>query len=136
MPGIDRRTGRALGGWEHVVQSLQIIFTTRFHERVMRRFFGSLVLAMLGENITEPTVIRFFYAVAVAIELWEPRFRLVRITINDASREGELSFKVEGVYYPNAHLQDFTTYLRRSLIVIAGQTGVRVRNSFEKGIVA
>lgn len=119
-----------------MVQSLYVLLTTRFHERVMLRYFGSFIPAMLGENLIERTVVRFFYAMAVAIELWEPRFRLIRIVVLDATRSGLLSFRIEGVYYPNAHLEDFQTEQRKSLIFIAGQTGVTLTNSFETGAAA
>ncbi|MCW2319185.1 phage baseplate assembly protein W, partial [Rhodoblastus acidophilus] len=53
--GIDKRTGRPLEGWPHVVQSLGTIFTTGFGARVMRRVFGSAVAGILGQNLTPDT---------------------------------------------------------------------------------
>lgn len=126
MSGIDRSTGRSLSGWEHVLQSLQVIFSTRFHERVMLRWFGSLVPHMLGENLVERTVTRFFYALTVAIELWEPRFKVTKVNVLQADRTGFLSFRIDGVYFPNAHLGDFISQARKSLILIASQTGLVV----------
>ena len=102
----------------------------------MLRWFGSLIPHMLGENLTERDVVRFFYAIAVAIDLWEPRFRLVRITINEASRGGRLSFTLDGAYYPNAHLDDFQTEHRRSLVIIASETGVMLTRSSQAGTAA
>lgn len=133
MPGLDRTTGRDLSGWDHVLQSLGVIFSTGFHERLMLRWFGSLVPHLLGETMSERKVVRFFYAIAVAIDLWEPRFRLVRIAINEATRSGRLSFRLEGAYYPNAHLGDYLTEHRRSLVVIAGETGVTLTRTSEAG---
>lgn len=136
MAGLDRATGGSLSGWDHVVQSLQVIFTTAFHERVMRRYFGSMVPMMLGQNMVERVILRFFYSVVVAIELWEPRFRVVSVDINNATRLGEIGFTIQGIYYPNAHLEDFSTEKRRTLIMIAQQSGVTVSNSFETGVAA
>ena len=126
MLGLDKQTGRALSGWEHVIQSLEIIFSTRFHERVMLRYFGSLIPHMLGENMVERTMLKFFYSVAVAIELWEPRFRLVHIEINEMNRQGFMSFRLDGIYYPNALSGDFATETRRALFILARQTGLVV----------
>ena len=126
MIGMNRETGRQLTGWDHVVQSLQVIFTTRFHERVMRRWFGSLIPHMLGEPMIERTMLKFFYSVAVAIELWEPRFKIIKININKANRDGEVSFRIDGEYFPNATMQDFQTRVNRSLIMIARQSGLVV----------
>ena len=36
--GMDRYTGKVLTGWDHVIQSMLVIFSTRFHERVLRRW--------------------------------------------------------------------------------------------------
>ena len=50
--GLDRNTGGMITGWEHVVQSLQDIFTTSFGERIMREWYGSQVPYLLGRLIT------------------------------------------------------------------------------------
>ena len=41
--GIDRRTGAMMVGWPHVLQSIETILMTRYHERVLRRWAGSFV---------------------------------------------------------------------------------------------
>ncbi len=107
--GIDRRTGRVISGWPHVEQSLSVIFATRFGERVMRRWFGSLVPPLLGRNLTKTTILRFWTAVCIAIDMWEPRFRVVKIIpfgSADGVRVGKIGFAIEGVYYPRGHLGD------------------------------
>ncbi len=124
MQGINRDTGRALSGWDHVVQSLQVIFSTRFHERVMRRWFGSLVPHMLGENVIPATLLRFFYSVVVAVELWEPRFRIVQVRVLQAGRDGGVSLRLDGEYFPNAQVGDYVTNFRRSLVIVARESGL------------
>ncbi|WP_315772996.1 MULTISPECIES: GPW/gp25 family protein [unclassified Bradyrhizobium] len=114
MAGINRATGKALDGWGHVVQSLHVLFTTHIGARLMRRYFGSEVPPLLGENLTARTVTRFCYAIVVAIELWEPRFRVTRVYFNPAGnkpdqlRSGKLSMAIHGQYLPRGHLGDPT----------------------------
>ncbi|HWW46547.1 MAG TPA: GPW/gp25 family protein [Xanthobacteraceae bacterium] len=112
MGGIDRVTGRPLDGWPHVVQSLQVIFTTSFGSRIMRRHFGSQVPSLLGENIGVPTVMRFVSALVVATELWEPRFKVAKVDFGRNSpedlRSGKLALTIRGQYRPRGHLGDFT----------------------------
>lgn len=114
MPGfgINRVTGAPLSGWEHTVQSIDVIFTTSIGERVMLRHFGSSAPVLLGRAMTAPNVLRFWSLIAIAIDLWEPRFRVVRVGIAEQSaevtRRGEMTFEVHGEYRPNAHLGDLT----------------------------
>lgn len=128
--GLDRRTGRVLTGWEHVVQSIEVILSTQVGERVMRRVFGSAVPRLLGETMVPPTVLRFFTAVIVAIELWEPRFRVIQIEIVEALNEaealrlGRLRLAIVGEYRPRAHLGDPTPEAVRTLSLSAGEAGV------------
>lgn len=112
--GLDRRTGRPLSGFAHVVQSLGVIFTTGFGERIMRRNFGSAVPGLLGKNLLPETMARFYTAIVIAIELWEPRFRVRRITYpgmtnsEDRMRQGRIGLSIEGDYRPRALQGDFT----------------------------
>ena len=123
--GIDRTTGKVLSGWPHVVQSLEVIFSTRFGERVMREWFGSMVPAMLGENLTPATVLRTKLAIWVAIETWEPRFRIAQITSLSVNRQGQYRLEMEGEYRPRAHLGDFTVEgPRRTVSIGARETQV------------
>jgi phage baseplate assembly protein W len=126
MLGLNRDTGGSIAGWDHVLQSLEVIFSTRFHERVMRQWFGSLISHMLGENITERNLLKFFYSVALAIELWEPRFRLVKIDIKTIDRAGTLAFQLNGLYFPEALNGNYQTQIRRSLVILARQSGLVV----------
>jgi phage baseplate assembly protein W len=109
--GIDRVTGQVLAGWPHVKQSLETIFTTRFGERVMRRWFGSGVPQLLGNNLVPSTILRFCSAICVAVELWEPRYRVTQIVVSgnpEAVRAGHVGLRIDGVYLPRGHLGDGT----------------------------
>jgi phage baseplate assembly protein W len=120
--GIDRLTGKPICGFGHVAQSLEVIFTTRIGERVMRRYFGSDVPNLLGEPLIDRTVLRFMTAVVAAIETIdphsglaaEPRFKLRKFDIARAQnaperlRGGRLAIAMRGEYRPRGHLGDDT----------------------------
>ncbi len=133
--GMDRRTGKILIGWPHVLQSIETILMTRYHERVLRRWAGSFVPHMLGELAIPRVITRFFWAIASAIELWEPNYRVTRVRIQQRDdrepesrltsaeqlRVGQMSNRIEGVYRPRGHLGDFTPEARRSAgLVVRG----------------
>jgi phage baseplate assembly protein W len=112
VSGIDRLTGKPLGGFAHVVQSINVIMTTRLGERVMRRHFGSSAFTLLGRMLTADHVVRFFAVYCLAVELWEPRFKVMRVipvrTSGEDVRLGRFAFAIEGEYRPRGHLGDPT----------------------------
>lgn len=125
--GVDRRTGKIIVGWKHVMQSMMVIFSTRFHERVLRRWFGSFVPHILGENAIERVITRFYWAVAGAIDMWEPNYSITRVAVvrrietdveqtltsSEELRMGQLTVRHDGVYRPRGHLGDITPESRR-----------------------
>jgi uncharacterized protein len=128
--GMDRFTGKMLTGWDHVIQSMLLIFSTRYHERVLRRWCGSFVPHMLGESGNETTITRFYWAIATGIDLWEPNYRIqrVRVGIRDDGtvltspeelRTGHLSTSTDGVYRPRAHLGDSNPESKRTVGLIS-----------------
>jgi Bacteriophage baseplate protein W len=131
MAGIDRATGRLLEGWPHVVQSILVIITTGYGERMLRRWFGSAVPQLLGENLTTPTVVRFFAALIAALEVREvdtglarePRFKIIKITPLRVDRSGELRLEIHGVYLPHGHLGDFTPEDMRTIVLAPSAAG-------------
>lgn len=133
--GMNRFTGKLLQGWEHVEQSMEVIFITPYHERVLRRWVGSFVPQILGEIAVERVITRFFWAISSAIDLWEPNYRIKRVyfqgnaiglwsgpelasfmpngdSMADEFRLGNMLFRTEGVYRPRAHIGDYTPYQR------------------------
>jgi phage baseplate assembly protein W len=131
MAGIDRATGLLLEGWPHVVQSILVIITTGYGERMLRRWFGSAVPQLLGENLTTPTVVRFFAALIAALEVREvdtglprePRFKIIKITPKRVDRSGELRLEILGVYLPRGHLGDFTPADMRTIVLAPSAAG-------------
>lgn len=127
MAGIDRDTGKMQDGWPNVAQKLIVLFTTRIGSRFMRRTVGSSVPAILGDNITAATVLRFKTAIIVATELWEPRFKIsIAAGVGDNSpeslRTGGLRLEVLGEYRPRGHLGDPTPDTRERRLVIGRST--------------
>lgn len=126
--GVDRWTGRPVSGWAHVVLSIEAILSTPFGSRVMRRWVGSLIPQMLGENLVPETLLRFFTALYAALA-FEPRFALTKIDILssvDELRAGRLRMELQGVYRPRAHLGDYTVEGPRSVTLGANPEGVIV----------
>ena len=119
--GIDRGTWGVITGWDHVIQSIELLLTTRYFERVAREHVGSPVPALLGELANAGTVIRFQWAVAVVILLFEPRFTPTRISPLTLDRSGASGWVIEGIYRPRGHLGDMTPAATVRLRL--GQTG-------------
>ena len=113
--GINARTGAVITNLDHVRQSFSCIFTTRISSRVLARTFGSQVPGILGRNLTPATLAIFWMAIIIAIDLWEPRLRVVQIfypapdNAPAAMRLGKLAVAILAEYRPNALEGDFTT---------------------------
>lgn len=116
--GVDIHTGRPLTGWDHVVQSIGIIFGTRIGQRVMRRQFGAGSLSLLGRRLTPRVVAYYRLLLVLALERWEPRVRVrsVRVTATvDGARAGEIAVATTVDYLPRGHLGDKTVAGTRDL---------------------
>jgi len=120
---MDAGTGAKISGWPHVLLSIEDFMTTRFGERIMREYYGSMIPAFLGENLNTQTVVPFFTAIAAAVEQWEPRYRIIKITPESVGRNGRLKVTIEGQYRPRALLGDFTPEGARRLTVLGGAAG-------------
>ena len=120
--GFDRRTGKILSGWPHVVQSLEVLFTTRFGERVMREWVASFVPAMLGQNLIKDTILKTTTAIYVAVDVFEPRYAIRRFNPLEATRGGYFGLEIIGEYRPYGHLGDPRPESLRSLrLTTAGE---------------
>lgn len=124
--GLNAATGGTISGWEHVVQSLQDIFYTRFGTRIMREWYGSFVPNILGRLITTQEVMPFFVAVTSAIEQWEPRYRVTQIQVVKVTRDGQLHFFLDGEYRPRAVFGDFSVEGARRVDAYANPDGILI----------
>jgi phage baseplate assembly protein W len=122
--GIDRQTGRLLIGWDHCVQSIAVILTTRVGSRVMRRPFGSAALELQDRNATAKRIMQIYAAVAAAIKRWEPGFRLQTIALTRGGADGIFAFEISGIFFPRGHLGDYSLTETRSAVLAANDNGL------------
>jgi phage baseplate assembly protein W len=123
MAGIDARTGQLITGWPHVVQSVGIILTTRLGDRAMRRHVGAVTAALLGQLVNRESMIRLLQSIAVALDLFEPRFRVRRVTPVRIERTGRVEIHIEGEYLPRGHLGDRRPEGTRRIVLASGERG-------------
>lgn len=124
MAGIDAATGRLLAGWPHVVQSVGIVLTTRLGDRVMRRWFGAVTAALLGQLVNRGNLLRLLQSIAVAIDLYEPRFKVLRVIPVRLERNGRVEIWIEGEYRPRGHLGDPRPEGTRRITLASGEQGI------------
>lgn len=97
---MNRTTGTAISGLEHLRQSVGDILSTPIGSRVMRREYGSLVPELIDHPDNNASQVRLFSAVASALLRWEPRFRLTRVGVQrDAERPGYALIELHGSYH-------------------------------------
>ena len=97
---MNRTTGAAISGLEHLRQSVGDILSTPIGSRVMRREYGSLVPELIDHPDNNASQVRLFSAVASALLRWEPRFRLTRVGVQrDAERRGYALIELHGSYH-------------------------------------
>lgn len=65
-----------------IKQSIKDILLTRKGERVWNPLYGSNIFALLFEKVNNMTAMSIRDEIAVALENWEPRIRVVLIEIN------------------------------------------------------
>ena len=100
MTGMDRETGKPLGGTAHLQQSLRDILSTLLGTRVGRREYGSLVPEMVDQPGNALGRQRLIAAIVAAIARWEPRLRLTRVGFSllqdGAGADGTFTVELEG----------------------------------------
>ena len=101
MAGMSRDTGKPLGGFEHLKQSIQDILTTPVGTRVHRRDYGSRLPRLVDRPINASLVAEMVAATAEALNRWEPRLRLERIKIERVNAEGQIELSLVGYYLLN-----------------------------------
>lgn len=129
MSGIDRQTFRPIANLASAYQGVEVIVTTLIGDRVMRREFGGGILELLGRLVTPPLFAAFQQIIATAIDLWEPRFRVRRITPEgsvEQIRLGHLGLIIEVDYRPQGHLGDFTVERTLSFTMLFRESRISI----------
>ncbi|WP_233350220.1 GPW/gp25 family protein [Kushneria phosphatilytica] len=89
---MNRTTGTALTGIDHIRQSVADILTTPIGSRVMRRDYGSLLPELIDQPLNGATALRAYSATVVALMRWEPRIRVQQIQrLVSTDRPGRLT---------------------------------------------
>ena len=97
MKGMSNQNGGYLGDIEHLKQSIVDILTTPIGTRVICRDYGSNLFQLIDQPINKNLFPKIYAAVADALDKWEPRFKVEKITINSI-KEGHLSLSLIGKY--------------------------------------
>ncbi|MEY4953702.1 MAG: hypothetical protein RL299_2126 [Pseudomonadota bacterium] len=124
--GIDADTGRAIYGWAHVMQSIRDILVTDIGLRPMREYYGSMVPRALGRQINSREILPVISSIAAAIEIWEPRYRMMSFEIGGDPVQGNLALTISGEYRPNALSGDFTAEGGRKITIGSDGSGLTV----------
>lgn len=94
---IDRETGELVQGWARIKQSIYVILTTRLRMRLMRLWWGSEFMNLQDKPDTEQSYAESIFAAALAINKYEPEFKVKRIEITGRSPAGAPTITIEGV---------------------------------------
>lgn len=81
MNGMDRETGKSLGGTDHLKQSIADILGTPLGTRLARREYGSMLPQLLDQPNNDLGRLRIYAATALAILRQEGRARISRVTL-------------------------------------------------------
>ena len=97
MRGMCNKTGKYLDDLEHLKQSIVDILTTPIGSRVICREYGSKLFQLTDQPINRDLFAKIYAAVAEAIDKWEPRFKVEKISINSI-KDGHVILSLVGQY--------------------------------------
>jgi len=95
MTGIDALTGKPADGLHHLHQSVRDILNTPKGTRVMLREYGSNLFKLVDKPINESTRMEMIAEVFDALERWEPRIRVKKVSFNGRNSSGQLIFDID-----------------------------------------
>ncbi|MEW8000673.1 MAG: GPW/gp25 family protein [Candidatus Thiodiazotropha endolucinida] len=99
MIGLNQTDGARLSGVDHLRQSIRNILTTPIGERVMRRDFGSRLFELIDSPMDGQTQVSLIAATAEALDRWEPRFNLSRVSVV-GGEPGAVILNLTGTFIP------------------------------------
>ena len=107
MAGMSRTTGAALEGFDHLKQSIGDILSTPLGTRVHRRDYGSRLMGLVDRPINQFLVADMVAAAAEALDRWEPRLKVERLTIDRVTADGRIELSLSGYYLINGQQVTF-----------------------------
>ncbi|MEN5300194.1 GPW/gp25 family protein [Brucella sp. TWI559] len=130
MVGISRHTGLPISNLESAYQGVEVILMRRIGSLILRREFGAGIVELLGRKMTPNLFAAFQSLIATAIDLWEPRFQVRRVSVTgstDEIRLGRAGFVILADFRPRGHLGDQTVEraISFSLSVSSGKVLVK-----------
>lgn len=96
MNGMDRHTGRSLGGTDHLEQSIGDILGTPLGTRLGRREYGSLLPQLLDQPNNELGRLRIYAATALALLRQEGRARITRVAVSPGAEPQQVIVTITG----------------------------------------
>jgi phage baseplate assembly protein W len=96
MIGMDRHTGKAIAGTEHLLQSIDDILSTPGGTRIGRRDYGSLVPRQLDQPNNPAGRLRVIAAAALALMRQEGRAQIARISLSPGAQPHQVVLTVAG----------------------------------------
>ena len=97
MIGLDRRTGLALSGIEHLRQSIEDILTTPLGSRRMRPDYGSKLRRFVDLPVNDGWKSAVQAEVARSLSRWEPRLKLEQVRVLSVIG-GQINLQIVGKY--------------------------------------
>lgn len=107
MIGLDRRTGQALSGVEHLRQSIEDILSTPVGSRRMRPEYGSRLRRFVDLPVNDGWKSAVQAEVARALARWEPRLKLERVRVT-AVVGGQITLQLTGQYLGDSQIVEVT----------------------------
>lgn len=100
MKGSNLSTGKSLDGIEHLRQSIADILSTPLGSLVQRRDYGSRLPDLVDYPLNDTTIVLFYAATIEALEKWEPRIRITRVSA-ELQQPHQLTISLVGFYRHN-----------------------------------
>lgn len=97
MIGMSAKTGEALGGVEHLRQSVLDILRTRKGSRVMRRDYGSDLPRLVDSPVNAAGIADIIAATADALARWEKRIKVTNVRVATVG-PGTVEITITGKY--------------------------------------
>lgn len=97
---MNRATGKDIDDLEHLKQSIADLLTTPKGSRVYVRNYGCDLFYLIDRVVNKTTVSLMYGAIAEALDLWEPRLIVTKITM-DMIAQGHITLSLDGIYVPD-----------------------------------